>query len=203
MLIHSQKLSMQSSKQVWNLVHRRSVVTPTIQWFSTVSVKKPITLYQYEICPFCNICKAYLKYSKQSYQAIEVNPLTKEEIKWAKEYDYKKVPIATIGNETTNDDEQQEQKHYFGSDDIVQGLISSLPLSENNNSPSPNDKWTSYAKEELAPLLYPNLCNTLSNSFHAFDYVHQINSFSTMQKYSIQSIGSLAMYFAASKIKSK
>jgi microsomal prostaglandin-E synthase 2 len=161
-----------------------------ISHFSTAAAE--ITLYQYAICPFCNIVKSVLHYSKTPYQAVEVNPLTKAEIKWSK--DYKKVPIASLGD-----------THFFGSDDIVKGLL----VKDDNNSTQlvatseETSKWTKYASDELAPLLYPNLCNTITNSYQAFDYVHQVNSFSTVQRYSIQSIGSLAMYFAASKIKSK
>lgn len=156
-----------------------------ISHFSTAGAE--VTLYQYAICPFCNIVKSVLHYSKTPYQAVEVNPLTKAEIKWSE--DYKKVPIATLGD-----------KPFFGSDNIVEGL---LAKDGNNNTQLVASKWTKYASDDLAPLLYPNLCSTISKSYKAFDYVHQVNSFSTVQRYSIQSIGSLAMYFAASKIKSK
>ena len=41
-----------------------------------------ICLYQYAICPFCNKVKALLDYSGLPYDVVEVNPLTKAEIKW-------------------------------------------------------------------------------------------------------------------------
>jgi microsomal prostaglandin-E synthase 2 len=145
-------------------------------------------LYQYQICPFCNIVKSVLNFSKIPYQTIEVNPLTKAEIKWSQ--GYTKVPIATA-----------DDKHWFGSDDIVHGVLNST--NTKITSKKGDEKWTKYAMDDLAPLLYPNLCNTLGNSYRAFDYVHSVPSFSTLQKFSIQSIGSLAMYMAASKIKRK
>ena len=37
----------------------------------------------------------------------------------------------------------------------------------------------------------------------AFDYVNKVESFSSIQKISIQYLGALAMYMAASKVKSK
>jgi Glutaredoxin len=50
---------------------------------ATVPLSGPsIELYQYAICPFCNKVKAFLDYAGIAYQAIEVNPLTKFEIKW-------------------------------------------------------------------------------------------------------------------------
>jgi len=40
-----------------------------------------VTLYQYAICPFCNKAKALLSYAGIDYEAVEVNPLTKAELK--------------------------------------------------------------------------------------------------------------------------
>lgn len=93
-----------------------------------------------------------------------------------------------------------------GSDEIIQYLLSSsqrenknLILSKEEFISSP---WVAFANDQLAPILYPNLCSTLSNSYRAFGYVHNVSDFSIPQRYLIQSLGSLAMYFAASKIKS-
>eukprot|EP00980_Cylindrotheca_fusiformis_P010370 scaffold2306_cov132-Cylindrotheca_fusiformis.AAC.5 len=170
------------------VAHARSGAS---HFFSTAASAE-CTLYQYATCPFCNIVKSVLRYSKTPYQAVEVNPLTKAEIKWSEEY--RKVPIASLGN-----------KHFFGSDNIVKGLLDKLDNTNTQKVPFSEEstEWTKYATDELAPLLYPNLCNSILNSYRAFDYVHQVNSFSTVQRYSIQYIGSLAMYFAASKIKKK
>lgn len=41
-----------------------------------------VELYQFKICPFCNQTKALLAYSGTEYTVIEVNPLTRREIKW-------------------------------------------------------------------------------------------------------------------------
>lgn len=62
-------------------------------------------------------------------------------------------------------------------------------------------KWIHFARDDLAGLLYPNICGSLSDSYEAFDYVKNVDSFSNWQKISIQSLGAVAMYFAASKIK--
>lgn len=61
-----------------------------------------IRLYQYEICPFCNKVKAMLDLHKIPYETVDVNPLTKSEIKsWSP--DYRKVPIAMLGEQQVND----------------------------------------------------------------------------------------------------
>jgi microsomal prostaglandin-E synthase 2 len=205
------RLALRNTRRCWlesnlnpnlNLIHPRRVAP--FERFSTSSISNDtkdandandvkdtndITLYQYAICPFCNIVKAVLHYHETPYQAVEVNPLTKSELsKFSK--DYRKVPILTIG------DNQQ----YNGSQAIVQEL---LVHQEATTTSKEAQHWMDYAKDDLAPLLYPNLCSSLSNSYKAFHYVHSVPSFSTLQKYSIQTIGSVAMYMAASKIKSK
>ncbi|KAL0314552.1 UNVERIFIED_CONTAM: Prostaglandin E synthase 2 [Sesamum angustifolium] len=55
-----------------------------------------VTLYQYEACPFCNKVKAFLDYYDIPYKVVEVNPISKKEIKWS---DYKKVPILMVDGE--------------------------------------------------------------------------------------------------------
>jgi arsenate reductase-like glutaredoxin family protein len=184
-----------------------------------------ITLYQYQICPFCNIVKSVLHYGKLPYDIVEVNPLTKAELKQFSK-DYRKVPIATIIGTTTNnycddDDDNsatnetnQLQEQLNGSHDIVQALLpqriatttttttSSTTAASINATSESAQKWTTFATDDLAPLLYPNLCNTLGNSYRAFGYVHSVDSFSAFQRISIQSLGSVAMYLAANSIKS-
>lgn len=135
-----------------------------------------------------------------------MNPLTKAEIKFSTEY--KKVPIAIV-----------DEKQINGSKNINAVLLEIPSLrdtlekkwmekaSDSNCmdiskfTSSNATKWNDFANEELAPILYPNICNTLSESRNAFAYVHNVKEFSKIQKMMIQGIGSIAMYFAASKIK--
>ena len=54
-----------------------------------------LTLYQYKTCPFCCKTRAFLDYYGLEYKSVEVNPLTRKEIKFSK---YKKVPFITVDN---------------------------------------------------------------------------------------------------------
>mmetsp|Transcript_28574 Transcript_28574/g.42234 ORF Transcript_28574/g.42234 Transcript_28574/m.42234 type:complete len:274 (+) Transcript_28574:41-862(+) len=164
-----------------------------------------VTLYQYHICPFCHKAKAVMGYADiQPNQLIEVNPLTKAELKGLSD-DYHKVPIAVIDGVQVN-----------GSGNIIKALLaneavketilsksSSLGSWEDFDSASSSNSWEEFANEDLGSILYPNICSSLGDSYNAFGYVHRVESFSTVQKFSIQAIGSLAMYFAASRIKAK
>lgn len=85
--------------------------------------------------------------------------------------------------------------------DFVGGSATDLG-NDGGNQSSEVHEWLRFANDELAALLYPNICRTWSDSYQAFSYVHKIDSFSTIQKMSIQLLGSVAMHFAASRVKS-
>lgn len=59
---------------------------------STLGGSSPITLYQYQTCPFCCKTRAFLDYYGVGYETVEVNPLFRREIKFSK---YRKVPFIT------------------------------------------------------------------------------------------------------------
>lgn len=133
---------------------------------------------------------------------VEVNPLNKAELPKG---DYRKVPIAMISNDG------QEQEQVNGSDDIVEALLQNAAVKEMilskstamdwNEFTDSSASWVAFANDDLAPVLYPNICSSLSDSYTAFGYVKSVDSFSALQKFSIRGIGSLAMYMAASRIK--
>ena len=152
-------------------------------WASTATASSsPLVLYQYAICPFCHQSKAFLDYYRIPYETVEVNPLTKAEIRTFRDkHNYKQVPIATV------DSESSEPLPLLGSEEIIRHAVKSSTKDENDD-----EKWATFARKELAVLLYPNLCRTLSSSYAAFGYVHQVNnSFSWLQRMSVQMIGSL------------
>lgn len=54
------------------------------------AAKLNLTLYQYQVCPFCCKVRAYLDYFGVPYTIVEVNPMSRKEIKFS---EYRKVPI--------------------------------------------------------------------------------------------------------------
>eukprot|EP00501_MAST-03F_sp_TOSAG23-6_P001019 GSMAST32.ASY1.ANO1.1059.1 assembled CDS len=163
--------------------------------FST-STTRDITLYQYKICPFCNKVKSLLDYASVPYQTVEVDPLSKGELKFSK--DYKKVPIARIGNEIVTE-----------SGTIMKKIIESEALQEKMSTTSSDflspsaHKWAEWADKELAVLLYPNLVRSLSESRDALKYVYSVPNFTLTQKILSHNIGSFAMWLASGKLKKK
>ena len=78
-------------------------LAPQLKPLSTAAATVgPIRVYQYAICPFCNKIKSLLDLYQVPYEVVDVNPLTKKEIKaWSG--GYRKVPIAMFGDEQVND----------------------------------------------------------------------------------------------------
>ncbi|KAI6205263.1 hypothetical protein M3Y94_00772600 [Aphelenchoides besseyi] len=52
-----------------------------------------LRLYQYQTCPYCSKVRAMLDYYGFSYEVVEVNPVTRSQLKFAK--GYRKVPVVT------------------------------------------------------------------------------------------------------------
>ena len=107
-----------------------------------------------------------------------------------------------------------DEQVWKGSDVITQGILS-LDVAQQNLQKRwqgtdmtmdrfrfDGDQWVSFANDKLAALLYPNICRTVGDSYVAFGYVNHVDSFSWVQKQSIRALGSLAMYMAASRVKS-
>jgi len=196
-----------NADSVINLNQHKIQTTFQARFSTAASTQPDIKLYQYHICPFCNITKSLLGYAKLDYESVEVNPLTKSELKpWSGEY--KKVPIALIDGKQVN-----------GSEQIIENVLNSTQVhkilegrfaGEDNDTMTMQQfqsdhaqKWIRFASDDLAALLYPNICGTVNDSYDAFGYVKNVESWSALQKISIQSLGALAMYFAASRVKSK
>ena len=64
-----------------------------------------ITLYQFELCPFCNKARAGLDLRGLGYSPIEVNPMNKRELAHVEpdENGRKKVPIIQVGDVIVRD----------------------------------------------------------------------------------------------------
>jgi microsomal prostaglandin-E synthase 2 len=203
----SSAANLTSASQAPRFNYRRFLTTPPARLFTAAtSIQPEVTLFQYQICPFCNITKSLLSHSKLDFECVEVNPLTKAELKaWSGEY--RKVPIAVIDGNQINGSEKIIETIL--TEPFVQKMLQERWADEKCNDMTMQQfqtsdnaqKWLRFAVDDLAALLYPNICGSLSDSHEAFGYVRNVDSFSALQKISVQSLGALAMYFAAKKVK--
>ncbi|MBA0808001.1 hypothetical protein Gohar_023770 [Gossypium harknessii] len=149
---------------------------------------KEVVLYQYEACPFCNKVKAFLDYYNIPYKIVEVNPISKKEIKWS---DYKKVPILKVDGEQMVD-----------SSDIIDKLFhrinpdSSIPDGEEK-------KWREWVDNHLVHVLSPNIYRSTSEALESFDYITTHGNFSFTERLVAKYAGAAAMYFVSKKLKKK
>lgn len=147
-----------------------------------------VVLYQYQACPFCNKVRAFLDYHDIPYKVVEVNPLSKKEIKWS---EYKKVPILTVDGEQLVD-----------SSDIINILQHRIsPDDEVTNEEEA--KWRRWVDEHLVHMLSPNIYRTTSEALESFDYIAKHGNFSFTERFAVKYAGAAAMYMVAKKLKKK
>ena len=158
----------------------------------------PVRIYQYAICPFCNKVKSLLDLYDVPYETVDVNPLTKKEIKsWSG--GYRKVPISVFCEEQVNDSPVIATR-------IMDELEASgkIPKKDAKRFRSPSAiKWAEWSDKELAVLLFPNITRNFGEAYEAFGYVHEVPHFSVVDKWSNQFVGAFAMWMAQGKIKKK
>ena len=85
---------------VYNKYNTLSTYCDTSSLSSSFS-SSSIVLYQYRICPFCHRVRSLLDYLHVNSKTLEVDPLTKTELSFSK--DYKKVPVAIIQDNIIGD----------------------------------------------------------------------------------------------------
>ncbi|KAI4351030.1 hypothetical protein L6164_005419 [Bauhinia variegata] len=156
------------------------------------AVPKDVVLYQYEACPFCNKVKAFLDYYDIPYKVVEVNPLSKKEIKWS---DYKKVPILMVDGEQLND-----------SSAIIDKLGQKILSKKKADSTLEEDeetKWRKWVDNHLVHVLSPNIYRNTSEALESFDYITSNGNFSFTEKITVKYAGAAAMYFVSKNLKKK
>ncbi|GLJ08963.1 hypothetical protein SUGI_0099350 [Cryptomeria japonica] len=155
-------------------------------------VPKELVLYQYEACPFCNKVKAFLDYHDLPYKIVEVNPISKKEIKWS---DYKKVPILVVDGEQLND----SSAIINNLDERIHPNKERLPTKDTEEE----EKWRRWVDEHLVHVLSPNIYRSVSEALESFDYITTNGNFTTLERLTGKYVGAAAMYFVSKKLKKK
>ncbi|ONM18502.1 Glutathione S-transferase family protein [Zea mays] len=130
----------------------------------------------------------FLDYHDIPYKVVEVNPLSKKELKWS---DYKKVPILTVDGEQLVD-----------SSDIINILQSRINPNEELTSDE-EAKWRRWVDEHLVHVLSPNIYRTTSEALESFDYIAKHGNFSFTERFAVKYAGAAAMYMVSKKLKKK
>lgn len=160
-------------------------------------------IHSSDICPFCCKVKAFLDWKKIPYSAVDVNPITKAEIAFSK--DYRKVPISmSLCQLRTIFVVVQNGKQVNDSSVIISELLGMNQAAAESPQADPAiSKWLEFVDKKLAVLLFPNITRNFLESWEAFGYINEVPHFSAVQKLGLRISGSLAMRLANSKIKKK
>ncbi|KAJ7975237.1 prostaglandin E synthase 2-like [Quillaja saponaria] len=153
-------------------------------------VPNDVVLYQYEACPFCNKVKAFLDYHAIPYKVVEVNPLSKKEIKWS---DYQKLPILVVDGEQLND-----------SSAIIDKLGQKILPEKKEDSNTEDDeetKWRRWVDNHLVHVLSPNIYRNTSEALESFDYITSNGNFSFTEKYTGEICWSCSYVFCVQEIE--
>jgi len=163
---------------------------------------KSITLYQYDVCPFCCKVKAVLDYHKLPYTVVEVNPLSKSELKWST---YKKVPVVKLDEEVVT-----------GSSGIVSRLTAEVEAARKAGKAAPRPKgvaagvsaeeelvWRQWVDERLVKIMTANIYRNWNEAWETFTYITEQTNWSWGTRELARWSGALIMWQVGKKMPVK
>ena len=170
-------------------------------------IPSSVILYQYEVCPFCCKVKAFLDYHNISYRTVEVNPLSKAEIKWS---EYKKVPIILLdGSVQMNNSSSIISQLASDVESVAHNKKSKknwLPLKQTSNDKTSSSDivmWRRWVDEKFVRAITVNIYRNAKESFQTFDYITEHGNFSWPQRQAARIVGATMMWGISSRLKKK
>ncbi len=171
------------------------------------ALPRDIVLYQYEACPFCCKVKAFLDFHRLPYRVVEVNPLTKAELKgWS---EFKKVPVVVLdGGEALAD-----------SSAIISRLAAELRAADAAtargawrrrgaaanaaDAGAEEARWRRWADERFVRVVTVNIYRSAREAWQAFDYIAGAGNFGRFEREAARVAGFAAMYAMQGRLKKK
>jgi microsomal prostaglandin-E synthase 2 len=164
-------------------------------------VFESVVLYQYDVCPFCNKVKAFLDYNNIAYDVVEVNPLTKTEIKKF-EHEWKKVPVLVVDGVA-----------LYNSRDIIKtvdrrvkehsGLTKKWFGEKSEKEMEKEEVWCKWIDDRFVHVLTPNIYKTFTEAFASFDYITDRGNFGFFERQSARIAGAVSMYAISKMVLKK
>lgn len=192
-----------------------------------------VVLYQYEVCPFCCKVKAFLDYHKIPYRCVEVNPLSKAELKWS---DYKKVPVVVLedgsgGSQQVNDSTaimswlqaevdaqraqqaQQQQAAGGGSRSWWRSLAASSPVTSSGKVAAPGPgagggdeqeaRWRKWVDNHFVRVITVNIYRSAGEAWQTFDYITINGNFGWLERQASRVAGAGVMWAISGRLQKK
>ena len=153
-----------------------------------------ITLYQFELCPFCHKVKAALEVKGLPYDKVEVNPMGKKELPDLPEDAPRKVPVVNFNGEI-----------IFDSTDILQALDSRYPqtpalIPSDEDARKRSDEVETWVDDSFAQALPTVIYGTWGEAIKAAQVTARTSNFGFVQNISVRAGGSLIMHQISKRI---
>ncbi|CAD7704328.1 unnamed protein product, partial [Ostreobium quekettii] len=129
------------------------------------------------------------------YEVVEVNPLTKQELKWSS---FKKVPVVKLGEEKMNESnsiidamaekveewkrENQKKSSWFGGAKVS-------PASTEEEA-----KWRKWVDDRLMKIITANIYRSWGESWKTFDYITDHGNFNPATRQAARLFGTTLMW---------
>jgi len=153
-----------------------------------------LTLYQFELCPFCHKVKAAADVKGLAYEKVEVNPYSTKELPQLPEGSPRKVPVVQYDGETVQDstvilDFLEER---------FPGAPSLVPKDEALQRKS--REIEAWVDDDLAQVLPTVIYGTWGEAVKAAQVTARTSNFGPFQNLMVRAGGSLIMHQIAKRI---
>ena len=157
---------------------------------------KTLTLYQFELCPYCHKVKAGLELKGLPHRRVEVNPMNKKEIKHlgASPEGRKKVPVVELGGEIR----RESSAILRWLDEVAEG--DRMLNVADDATRARADEIDAWVDRDLIQILPTVLYGTWSESIHAAKLTATTSNFSRFDNLRVSVFGSVVMKLIAKRI---
>lgn len=155
-----------------------------------------LTLYQFELCPYCHKVRAGLELKGLAFRKIEVNPMTKKELPALPEGSPKKVPVLRAGGEVVAD--STEILRYL---DVVGGKLHFTPTDPQEREAS--DAIEQWVDDEFTYALPTVIYGKWAEALKAAQITARTSNFGLLQNLGVRAGGSLIMHQVSKRLLKK
>jgi microsomal prostaglandin-E synthase 2 len=159
-----------------------------------------VTLYQFELCPYCHKVKAAMEAKGLAFTKVEVNPMNKKELPKLPEGAPRKVPVIQVGDKTVFD--STAILAFFEAQDA--STPSKLSLTPTDPAlKAKSDLIERWVGDDLSHVLPTVIYGTWGEAIKAAQVVAKTSNFGFVQNAVVRAGGSIIMHQVAKRITKK
>jgi microsomal prostaglandin-E synthase 2 len=156
-----------------------------------------VTLYQFELCPYCHKVRAGLDLKGVAYRKVEVNPMSKKELPTLPAGAPRKVPVLAVGSEVLWD--STVILSYL--DEHFPGAVPFFPADPEARAKAiAIESWVDDALTFALPTV---IYGTWSEAVKAAQVTARTSNFGVLQNLMVRAGGSLVMHEVSKRILKK